>query len=329
MPWFKKSKEQCSGFIDDMSPDQHQKLEEFKTQLQNENLFNEKRFDDIYLLRFLRHQKFNVEKAMKHFQSFLQWRKEYNVDNAFTEYDCSSEQDLRQIYKHGYHGTDKEGRPVYYEQPCLFNAKNLLKSYSLEELRKQRILSYERLVHQKLPACTKAMNKSVQQVIVVIDLQGFCLAKLGKDNREILNEAIQIGDHYYPEIFHRMFIINAPFLFRSAWSMIKSTIAANSRDKISILGSNYQEKLKEYIDPEQIPETFGGECTCEQFGGDCLTSDDGPWLNHKGDSIYRKAKRKLKRRNKSSKKKHNKKKKGKSKRGRSKEPHPKSMEMPS
>ncbi len=61
----------------------------------------------------------------------------------------------------------------------------------------------------------------------------------------------------------RMFIINAPFLFKGVWSTISKFIDEKTRNKISILGSNYTKELLELADPESIPDIFsGGTCHC-------------------------------------------------------------------
>lgn len=40
-----------------------------------------------------------------------------------------------------------------------------------------------------------------------------------------------------------MFIINAPMLFSGIWTVIKPWIDEKTRNKISIIGSSYKEKL--------------------------------------------------------------------------------------
>ena len=74
----------------------------------------------------------------------------------------------------------------------------------------------------------------------------------------------------------KMLIINAPFAFRGVWSMLKSFLNEKTRDKISVIGSSYQETLLEIIDSDKLPKFLGGTCTCENEGG-CMQSDKGPW----------------------------------------------------
>jgi hypothetical protein len=39
-------------------------------------------YDDLYLLRFLRARKFDLEKTLLMFKNFLKWREENNVDDV-------------------------------------------------------------------------------------------------------------------------------------------------------------------------------------------------------------------------------------------------------
>lgn len=71
-----------------------------------------------------------------------------------------------------------------------------------------------------------------------------------------------------------MFIINAPYLFSTVWSLIKPWLDEATVRKIHILGKNPQKELSNYIDPSALPAELGGSCHCAQG---CSTSDAGPW----------------------------------------------------
>ncbi|XXG71252.1 hypothetical protein AAC387_Pa07g0550 [Persea americana] len=73
-----------------------------------------------------------------------------------------------------------------------------------------------------------------------------------------------------------MFIINAGSGFRMLWNTIKSFLDPKTTAKIHVLGNKYQSKLLEVIDASELPEFFGGTCTCADQGG-CMRSDKGPW----------------------------------------------------
>ncbi|WWC70462.1 uncharacterized protein I206_104413 [Kwoniella pini CBS 10737] len=71
-----------------------------------------------------------------------------------------------------------------------------------------------------------------------------------------------------------MFIINAPYLFSTVWSLIKPWLDEATVRKIHILGKGYKTELQQYISPENLPSDLGGNCKCP---GGCSLSDAGPW----------------------------------------------------
>jgi hypothetical protein len=65
----------------DLSDDQAKGLEVFRKYLQDHQLADHPRYDDYYLLRFLRARKFDMDKTILMFTTFMDWRKENDVDN--------------------------------------------------------------------------------------------------------------------------------------------------------------------------------------------------------------------------------------------------------
>ena len=94
---------------------------------------------------------------------------------------------------------------------------------------------------------------------------------------ELLKSASQIMQDYYPEILSSMYIINANFIFRSAWALCKGFIHEKTRRKINIFGDDFSPALLTIIDAENLPRIYGGTCTCTDSTGDCVTSNVGPW----------------------------------------------------
>jgi hypothetical protein len=55
-------------------------------------------------------------------------------------------------------------------------------------------------------------------------------------------------------------MVNAPWFFTTIWSVIKHWIDPVTAEKFHILGSNYLDTLRDYIDDDQIPPELGGSC---------------------------------------------------------------------
>ena len=291
MGWFSsKKKETHTGFMDDLSEAQQQALEEFKKMVSEENLTTDPRYDDYYYLRFLRARKFNLDKTMEMFKKFLEWRIEHRADEAIVIYKCPNLEKAREIYPHGYHGTDREGRPLYIDQPCNFYIEDLTAIVSQEELYSYYVREYEKLIHIRLPACSAAKGARIEQTFSLLSIKGFTMGKLKEKSRNFIKLAINIGSDNYPEIMHKMFIVNAPFLFKGAWALISPFIDAKTKAKISIHGSSYQKELLKHVDPENVPVELGGECTCPHHEKGCFYSDKGPWNEYPGDEFGEAAK---------------------------------------
>jgi len=74
-----------------------------------------------------------------------------------------------------------------------------------------------------------------------------------------------------------MFIINAPLLFSGVWAIVKPWIDEKTRQKIKIIGSNYQKELHQVIDPENLPEFLGGKVPESDYGK-YIENEQGPWV---------------------------------------------------
>jgi hypothetical protein len=69
-------------FWNDLNQSQYDALEKFRERILSEAILpNLENYDDLYLLRFLRARKFDVEKTYSMFSNFIKWRKENDVDN--------------------------------------------------------------------------------------------------------------------------------------------------------------------------------------------------------------------------------------------------------
>jgi hypothetical protein len=71
-----------------MNRSQLETLEKLKERLLSEQLLsNFDRFDEIFLLRFMRMRKFDLEKSFAMVKNYLKWREESNVDQIEVNYE--------------------------------------------------------------------------------------------------------------------------------------------------------------------------------------------------------------------------------------------------
>ncbi|KAL5673665.1 hypothetical protein ACJX0J_017971, partial [Zea mays] len=143
-------------------------------------------------------------------------------DFVFEELD-----DVLRYYPQGYHGVDRESRPVYIEKLGMVDPNKLMQITSVDRYIKYHVQEFERAFRERTCA----------------------------------PDAEDCSD-YYPETLHQMFVVNAGSGFKWIWNSVKGFLDPKTSSKIHVLGLNYQSMLLEVIDSSELPEFLGGSCTC-------------------------------------------------------------------
>ncbi|KAG5252193.1 phosphatidylinositol/phosphatidylcholine transfer protein [Salix suchowensis] len=251
------------------------------------------RHDDYHtLLRFLKARKFDLDKTVLMWSEMLNWRREYGVDSIIRDFVYDEYEDVQSYYPHGYHGVDKEGRPVYIERTGKIEPSKLMSVTTVERFLKYHVQGFEKAFTEKFPACSIAAKRHIDSTITILDVHGLNWMSFGKVAHDIVMRMQKIDGDNYPETLHQMFIVNAGSGFKLLWNTAKGFLDPKTTVKINVLGNKFHNKLLEVIDSSQLPDFLGGTCSCPNEGG-CLRSDKGPWkdpeimkLVHAGEAIY-------------------------------------------
>lgn len=263
---------ELTGYTSNLTEEQKAKLGLLRKYLVEQGYKN--RLDDASLLRFLRARKFDVEKAKEMFTNCETWREKEGVNTILKDFHYTEKPLVAKMYPQYYHKTDKDGRPVYFEELGKVYLPDMLKITSQDRMLKNLVWEYELFTTYRLPACSRKEGCLVETSCTIMDLKGISISSAYQVVGYV-KEASKIGQDYYPERMGKFYCINAPFGFATAFKVFKGFLDPVTVSKINILGSSYKKELLKQIPSENLPVKYGG--TSDVTDDELYLKDFGPW----------------------------------------------------
>jgi len=217
--------------------------------------------DDIAVYRFLSGKKWVYQDAVDQYQAMLKYRKDDDVDHIEEWIKANPETvDLIEaLYPQTQRGFDRDGRPVSIQMFGRVPAKRFVKLVSVEDHRKYHIYQMEKLM-ESCRNQTLKLGRPVYKTIAIVDLEG-----IGIEARyfyPFLKDMASMDNQNYPEFIHRVYCVNAPWIFPTLYGLAKPLLDPETKRKIQVVPRKPQKvlaTLKQDFELEKINIKYGGK----------------------------------------------------------------------
>jgi len=201
------------------------------------------------LIRYLRARDGNVDKAEQMLRKSVKWREENNVVSYRRGYKLPPA--LQDDYIIEVIGNDYEGHPVVYAPLGQWNIRDKISEGYLEETMEARFYMLEAVIMDAISRSQK------HQFVLLVDLSGLTFYKVAHlETTNVVIKIFQDFDHHYPERLRAAFVVNPPWVFPYAFSLIKPWLAPKTLSKVNILHGDrnkWLNTLKTSIPEEILP----------------------------------------------------------------------------
>lgn len=97
---------------------------------------------------------------------------------------------------------------------------------------------------------------------LVLDCRQYTWAN---NDSELFKRLVAIVQAHHPERLNKCYIIDATFIVRTIFSLVKPFIDPNTARKVEPIGSDYLPRLKADFTDENIPANVGGTGVCPEY----------------------------------------------------------------
>ena len=244
---------------------------------------------DRKIIRFLRGHNNNVDSVCTKMTTFLQWRDTEGIDdirNSILMGACNPAKfpkadiilDLIPQIVIAPDATDSHGALICFEQYS-FSPAEVLERIGIKEYLVFVIycLEFKMLILEQM---SEEQEKNfllerdtgnddnlsdsdgygvVLYTSVIRDLDGVGFDHLSPQGFEIIKSISDVATMNYPEIMHKCYIINAPWIFTAAWVIIQAFLSRRTLDKVALYGTDWKESIKDEIVSASLPSLIGGQ----------------------------------------------------------------------
>jgi hypothetical protein len=213
---------------------------------------------DYHVHQFLVSSAWDVAKASILLCDYLYWWDKFGMDDLCSQPVCPFADVAVLFNPPRLHGVDQHGRPLLVGTPGAISVQAFLDlqlplqwSWILQAYLRERI---DRL----LIDASARRGARISQFSAIADLSGISL-----NHRHLLPWAVggsYLASHFYPETTGCIVVVNAPFFFPLIWKIVKRMVMERTRQKVTVLGLDYQPTLNRLLGAAHVPTEWAGEC---------------------------------------------------------------------
>ena len=217
--------------------------------------------DENMPMRHLRADKGNVKKAIKRIKYAIKWRQDFGVDKllrAASNPTNDEEKEIRSILmeesspgKMYVRNHDKHKRAILYMYPVRENSNDP----------KNNIMH---LVYQieRAIACTE--KNGLEKMVIIMDFENWTMKK--QTPMEVTKKTIHVLQECYVERMSKVYMTNAPLIFRTFWSIVKPFLDPVTKAKV-VFCSNKKgiQDLKDNFDEKKVEKCALGVSDLKAF----------------------------------------------------------------
>ncbi|KAK9878597.1 hypothetical protein WA026_022858 [Henosepilachna vigintioctopunctata] len=211
--------------------------------------------NDDWLIRFLRPCKFYPESAFELIKRYYNFKVKHAV-----HYDGLIPSKESNIFNANiltvFPNRDQEGRRILVIE---LGTKWDTKKVTLDEVFKGCVLFLElAMLEQESQVCG---------AVVIFDMDGLSLSQTTKFTPAFAKRIVDWLQESVPLRIKNIHIVNQPYIFKMVFALFKPFLKEKLRNRIIFHGTDRQ-SLHKYLDPEVLPECYGGTRTIPRVNGD-------------------------------------------------------------
>ena len=259
--------------FENMSPDQLSFVKSMKV-FSFENGIDDPWFTLFHVFRFCMARQFHPEEVRKLIAEYAQFRKKHLSSGALASPCNPVDWELAKAAKDGFFCVDRKFRPVFVIRSGAKNVESMMANFGYEAVEAYYTQLFERFFMIFLPICSALKGKRVSKCVIILDLKDMTISKLlsGKE-KDFTQKVSYVSQNFFPQIMKKVYLINAPILFETAWKVLKIFLHPVTAAKFEIFKGVPAKVLQKEIGVENLHRLHSGS------RGEDFFTHPGPWTS--------------------------------------------------